>query len=129
MDGFWKFLGLAVMAAVIALTLRTANKPFGTVFSLAAGAMLLLALIDPMKQAAETLSEIARAAENDQEHVTLILKMLGVSFAAELGAQACRDAGEESIAMRIEMSAKIMLVVLAAPMLRQMAQLILELTA
>ena len=129
MEYFWKFLGLAGMAAVISLTLRSANKPFGMVFSLAAGAILLLVLINPMTQAIETLSEIARAAESDQEHIALILKMLGVSFAAELAAQSCRDAGEESIALRIEMSAKLMLVILSAPMLRQMAQLIMELTA
>ena len=129
MDSFWKFLGLAVMAAVIALTLRTANKPIGIVFSLAAGVILLLAMLDPMTQAAETLSQIARAAESDREQIALILKMLGVSCAAELAAQACRDAGEEGIALRIEMSAKLMLVVLSAPFLRQMAQLILELTA
>ena len=129
MDNFWKFLGLAVMAAVIALTLRTANKPIGIVFSLAAGVILLLAMLDPMTQAAETLSQIARAAESDREQIALILKMLGVSCAAELAAQACRDAGEEGIALRIEMSAKLMLVVLSAPFLRQMAQLILELTA
>ena len=129
MDSFWKFLGLAVMAAVIALTLRTANKPIGIVFSLVAGVILLLALLDPMTQAAETLSQIARAAESDREQFALILKMLGVSCAAELAAQACRDAGEEGIALRIEMSAKLMLVVLSAPFLRQMAQLILELTA
>ncbi|MBQ9197318.1 MAG: hypothetical protein IJ157_08740 [Clostridia bacterium] len=129
MDSFWKFLGMAVLAAVMALTLRAANKPFGTVFSLAAGIILLLALAEPIAQAAETLSEIARASRSDSEHVALILKMLGVSFAAELAAQACRDAGEEGIALRIEMSAKVMLVTLSAPLLRQMARLILELTA
>ena len=50
-------------------------------------------------------------------------------LASALAAQACRDAGEESIALRVEMCAKIMLMTLSAPMLRQMAQLIGELTA
>ncbi len=129
MESFWKILGLAVAAAVIGLTLKTADKPMGWAFTLFAGAALLAALIDPLREAAETLSGIARAAENGREQMTLILKMLGVAFAGELAAQACRDAGEESIALRVEMGAKIMLMTLSAPMLRQMAQLIGELTA
>lgn len=129
METFWKFLGLAMASAVIALTLRAADKPMGLAFSLFAGTALLLALIDPLKEAADTLAEIVRAADADREHLTLILKMLGVAVASELAAQACRDAGEESIALRVELSAKLMLTVLAAPILRQMAQLIGELTA
>ena len=61
--------------------------------------------------------------------LALMLKLLGVSFAAEFAAQACRDAGEDGIALRVELSAKVMLVILAAPLLRQLASMILELTA
>ena len=129
MDGFWRFLGLAIAAAVIALTLRGADKPLGLAFALAAGAVLLLTLLQPLREAMSTLSEIARAAEGDDGRLSLILKLLGVAFAAEFAAQACRDAGEEGIALRVELSAKLALVALSAPLLRQMAGLIRELTA
>ena len=129
MDGFWRFLGLAIAAAVIALTLRGADKPLGLAFALAAGAVLLLTLLQPLREAMSTLSEIAQAAEGDDGRLSLILKLLGVAFAAEFAAQACRDAGEEGIALRVELSAKLALVALSAPLLRQMAGLIRELTA
>ena len=129
MDGFWKFLGLAVAAAVIALTLRSANKPFGLAFALAAGAALLLALTEPLREAVRAVGEIAQAAGAEDGRLTLIVRILGVAFAAEFAAQACRDAGEEGIALRVELSAKLALVALSAPLLRQMAGLIRELTA
>ena len=129
MDGFWKFLGLAVAAAVIALTLRSANKPFGLAFALAAGAALLLALTEPLREAVRAVGEIAQAAGAEDGRLTLIVRILGVAFAAEFAAQACRDAGEEGIALRVELSAKLALVAMSAPLLRQMAGLIRELTA
>ena len=129
MDSFWKFLGLAVAAAVIALTLRSADKPFGLAFALAAGAVLLLALTEPLREAVRTVGEIAQAAGAEDGRLSLIVRILGVAFAAEFAAQACRDAGEEGIALRVELSAELALVALSAPLLRQMAGLIRELTA
>ena len=124
MADFWKLLGAAVACAVMALTLRTAHRPMAVVFSLAAGALL-----DPLRQAVELLQGIAAYAPEGREQLALMLKLLGVSFAAEFAAQACRDAGEDGIALRVELSAKVMLVILAAPLLRQLASMILELTA
>ena len=129
MADFWKLLGAAVACAVMALTLRTAHRPMATAFSLAAGAVLLLSLAEPLRQAGELLRGIADYAPEGREQLTLMLKLLGVSFAAEFAAQACRDAGEDGIALRVELSAKVMLVILSAPLLRQLASMILELTA
>lgn len=129
MAGFWRLLGTAVACAVMALTLRAAHRPMGTVFSLAAGAALLLALAAPMTRAVDTLRDIAAFVPSGDGQLALMLKMLGVSFAAEFAAQACRDAGEDGIALRVELSAKVALVALSAPLLRQLAEMILELTA
>lgn len=129
MTEYLKFLAAAVGLALIGLTLRAANKPYGTVFSLLAGLALLLALWDSLGEALRLLKQLAESASLPQGYAALAAKMLGVAFAAEFAAQACRDAGEEGIALRVELSAKLLLVLLSGPLLRQMARLILELTA
>ena len=44
-------------------------------------------------------------------------------------ADACRDAGEEGRALHVETGAKVILLLLSAPLLRQLAGLVMELTA
>ncbi len=129
MSNFARFLGLTVGAAILALTLRETHRPLGTAFSLFAGIVVLLVLCSHLEEAVQTLREIAAYSSLAGEETALILKMLGISFAAEFAAQACRDAGEESMAMRVELGGKVMLLILAAPLLRAMAVLILEMTA
>ena len=129
MEAFWKYIALAVAAALMALTLRADDRSFGMAFSLAAGVLLLLLLLEPLRRAMRALLDMAGAAQIGEEHTGLLLKMLGVSFASEFAAQACRDAGENGIALRIETAAKVMLAVLAAPVLEELTRLILELTA
>ncbi|MBQ7455114.1 MAG: hypothetical protein IJS53_01615 [Clostridia bacterium] len=129
MADFWRYLGIALALAVIALTLRSADKPFGAVFSLAAGAALLVGLIRPLSGAAQAIGGIASRAGLDHDDLETVLKLLGVGFAVEFGAQACRDAGEEGIALRVELGGKLLLLTLSAPLLERMAAMILELTA
>ena len=93
MGAFWRYLGAAVGAAVIAMTLRGGHRAMGGAFALAAGAALLLALLEPLGQAVSTLKGIAGAAQMEEGRLALSLKLLGVSFASEFAAQACRDAG------------------------------------
>ena len=129
MEMFWKFIALAVGLALIALTLRSLHKPMGTAFSLAAGAALLLALMDPLQQATAVLRGLADYAQMGEGQIALVFKLLGVGFAAEFAAQACRDAGENGLAMRVELGGKVALLLISAPLLEEIAGLIMEWTA
>lgn len=129
MDAYWRYLGAALLCAVIALTVREGHRAMGTAFALAAGAALLMPLLAYLREAVETLKAIASYADLGGERMALIVKMLGIAFAGEFAAQACRDAGEGGIAMRVELCGKVLLLLLAAPLLREMAELILEMTA
>ena len=129
MEEFWRYLGAAVGLAVIALTVRSGHRVMGTAFSLLAGTALLLVLAPRLQEAVATLRALTNYAARPEGQTATVLKLLGVGFAAEFAAQACRDAGEEGLALRVELAGKVLLMVLCAPMLEQMARLILELTA
>lgn len=123
-----RFLGMAAGAAVLAMTVRSAHREMGAVFSMACGAALLLLLTEKLKEAAAAFGEMAQLAQIDQGMTALILKVLGVAMLAEFAAQACRDAGEEGIALRVETGGKLMLVTLSVPVLQKITRLILEMT-
>ena len=90
--------------------------------------VLLLAL-DKLGEAADVLRELAQCAQLQEGQLALILRILGVALVSELAAQACRDAGEEGLALHVETGAKVILLLLSAPLLRQLAGLVMELTA
>lgn len=123
-----RFLGMAAGAAVLAMTVRSAHREMGAVFSMACGAALLLLLTEKLKEAAAAFGEMTQLAQIDQGMTALILKVLGVAMLAEFAAQACRDAGEEGIALRVETGGKLMLVTLSVPVLQKITRLILEMT-
>lgn len=128
MEVFLKFLAVSAGAAVLAMTVRSAHKEMGAVFSLLCGAALLLMLTDKLSGAAAAFSDMAQLSEISTDQMQLILKVLGIALLSEFAAQACRDAGEEGIALRVEMGGRVMLMLLSLPVLQEITQMIAEMT-
>jgi stage III sporulation protein AD len=59
--------------------------------------------------------------------LTTVLKIMGIAYIAEFGAQVCRDAGEGSTATKIEFAAKILVMVLALPIIVAILESVLRL--
>ena len=56
-----------------------------------------------------------------------ILKIVGVAYIADFGSQICRDAGEGALASKIEFAAKIIVLVMAVPIIVAVLQSLLKL--
>ena len=129
MADFWRMTGLAVLGALAAVTLKRQHQALGWAAAAFAGAAVLLLALDKLGEAADVLRELAQCAQLQEGQLALILKILGVALVSELAAQACRDSGEEGLALHVETGAKVILLLLSAPLLRQLAGLVMELTA
>jgi stage III sporulation protein AD len=71
--------------------------------------------------------DLSRLARVDELYLTTLLKILGIAYIAEFGAQICRDAGEGTIASKIEMVGKILILVLALPIFAAIMEVIVRL--
>ena len=50
-------------------------------------------------------------------YLQTILKIIGIAYIAEFGSQVCRDAGEGAVANKIEFAAKVLIMVMAVPII------------
>ncbi|MFZ5641387.1 MAG: stage III sporulation protein AD, partial [Bacillota bacterium] len=50
-------------------------------------------------------------------YMETVMKIIGIAYIAEFGAQICRDAGEGAVAGEIEFAAKVIVMVLAIPII------------
>ena len=60
----------------------------------------------------------------DRKLMLPLLKMLGISYAAELASSICADAGHPSIGNQVELFAKLSIVVLSLPGLSYLLQML-----
>lgn len=120
-------VGIGLIGAVLAVYVKERNKEIAVLVSMATGLIIFLFAVSKISAVLQVLQDLASLANVNMFYLTTILKIIGIAYVAEFGAQVCRDAGEGSIASKIEFSAKILVIVLALPIILAILESILRL--
>lgn len=123
----FKIVGLAIIATVLTVVLKNQKPEISLQISVVTGIIIFILIITKLTSVLEVLNMLARKIDIDLVYITTILKIVGIAYVAEFGAQVCRDAGETAIASKVEFAGKILIMVLAIPILIALFNLILEL--
>lgn len=115
---------ICIAAALLSLYLRQQRPEYAMLVSLACGVLVLLLLLGQVKDITVELRELTGILGQDQDLISIVLKCLGICILAELGSQCCRDAGETALATKVELSAKVMLVLVSVPLLQELLKMV-----
>lgn len=122
-----KIVSIGIISTVLAVLLRQSDKEeFALLISLVAGIVIFSIIFDKLKYVIETLSQLVKGTNIEFAYFSIILKIIGIAYLVEFGAQVSRDAGEESIASKIELGGKVIMMVLAMPILLTLMDLIMK---
>lgn len=108
-------VGLGLVVAVLAVILRGSKPEMAVLLSIAAGIIIFLAMIGRINSVLEVIKDLSARANLSMVYLGTILKIVGIAYVADFGAQICRDAGEGAVASKIEFAAKIIVLVMAVP--------------
>lgn len=122
-----QIVGIGLVATILIVLLRQSNRAdFALLVSIITGLIIFAMVIDKVKYIVDTLGNLSRNANIEFTYFTTILKIIGIAYIVEFGAQISRDAGEEAIASKIELGGKIIIMVLAMPILLTLMDLIIK---
>lgn len=110
-------VGFGVIAAVIIIFIRQSRPDIAQLLSIAVGVVIVIYLLGYLNLIVDIITDLALEAEINTVFLRTLLRVIGVAYIAEFGAQVCRDAGEGSIAMKIELAGKLIILVMAIPIL------------
>jgi len=124
----FQIAGLALTATLIIILVRQARGgETAMLISLVVGATIFLLLLDRIGTVVRVLADLSDQAGINQFYLNTILKIIGVAYVAEFGSQVCRDAGENAIATKVELAAKVLIMVLAIPIIVAILETIIRL--
>ncbi|MBT9172787.1 MAG: hypothetical protein DDT21_01173 [Syntrophomonadaceae bacterium] len=120
-----RIVGFALVAAVLSVILRPDKPVFSMFLGVAAGTVIFLSLLDYLAAVLQLLTEMALRADIPHIYLSTLLKVLGVAYLAEFGARVCEDAGEGVIAAKVEFAGKLLILIMAVPLLEAVLATIL----
>ncbi len=109
-------VALGLIAAVFALFLKETKPELAVFLSITVGVIIFLSLLKHIARVLHILQEITVRANINILYLDILLKIIGIAYISEFGAQICRDAGEGATASKIEFAGKILILVLAVPL-------------
>jgi len=121
-----KIIGAAIFAAVLAFIFKELKKEYASVILIAGGIFITLWSMPKIFPVINYLTEITGSSEVS-EYFGIILKILGISFIVQIGADICRDLGEDSIASKVEFAGKAVILAIVLPVLKSVVGMSLEL--
>lgn len=115
---------IGIVATVMIMLLKDDKPEFAVLTSIITSIVIFYIVADKLKIVVQVLTNMAKNADVDFVFFTTILKIIGIAYIVEFGAQISRDAGEESIASKIELGGKVIIMVLAIPIFMALMDLI-----
>lgn len=123
----FQVVGLAVVSVVVLLVIRRHRPEMAVLLALVVGLVIFFMVAQRLLAVLEFLRDLAARAGVDSLYLNIILKIVGIAYITEIGAQVCRDAQETSVAAKVELAGKILILVLAMPIVMAIVEAVLRL--
>ncbi len=120
--------GFAVCAAALALILRRLRPESATVLVIAAGTLAGLMVLPQLSQIVSGITALAASGGVQEGYITQLVKIGGISLLMDFAAQTCRDAGEDGLALKVELAGRVMLIALSLPVMETLLTQIMSLS-
>lgn len=128
MDGLiFKVCAVGIIAATLAIAIKKDNPVFALILSLAASILILFMIMPRLQAVLQTLESVLGFLGGNARYATTAVKVIGIAWAAEFGANACADAGEAGVAAKIELAGKVLIMAASAPVVFTLLEQVLGL--
>lgn len=111
----FRIAAVALITAFCVLVLREVKSELAAVVALAGGIIVLLSVIDYFSDVFSVVADIAKRAGLAASVVTLLFKVIAVGYITEFSASVIDDVGLPSLAEKVTLAGKIIIVAVSLP--------------
>lgn len=111
-------VGLGVVLTVFQAHLREEQPAWAVLVGISFVTVVFLTLIPQFSSSFDSLTSLAREANVSSLYLSPVLKTIGVAYLTSFGVQISSEAGEEAISGMIELAGKLVILLIALPLLQ-----------
>lgn len=123
----FKVIGFGIIAVSLIIILKNQRPEIALMCVVASSVIILLFVFDELKSVIDLINSLMQKSSIDSTYIKIILKVIGISYIIEFGKDICKDAGESSIANKMEMAGKVIIVSLSIPVVASLIDIVTEL--
>jgi len=115
-----KIAGMALIAALGFVLLKKDRADFAFVLEICATAGLLLFVFPYLENLLDIFAHLTDSVKSEFDFTKLLIKISGIAIISRLICELCKDAGEQALAVKFELAAKVLILINAAPAFKEL---------
>ncbi len=127
MDEVIKIVGIGLVALILIIIIKQYRPEFAIYISIISGIIIFFYAIDKLTNIIDLLKQICNQSGVNNKYLGILIKMTGIAFLAEFAISICKDAGESSLANKVELGSKAIVISMSIPIIHNLLEIILNL--
>lgn len=119
-----KIIVIGLLFAVIIVYLQSINREIALVATIVAGIIILLSIVDLLYEVFDLYRQIATLGGINGDLLKLIIKITLICYVVEFAVGIIEDFGLKSLADKVSVVGKLLIVIMAAPVITSLLNLI-----
>lgn len=119
-----KIIGIALVTTFAVMVLRPTKPELAAVVSIAGGIIVLLMFVDSLSRVLTGFTAIVNRTGIKSEIFSALLKIIGIGYLTDFASGICADAGNNSMEQKVTLAGKVIILVLALPIIDNLIQII-----
>ena len=117
-----KIIGIGFIALIIAIILKQYRPEFAIYVSIIAGVIILLFLSDKITEIFNLVESMSTKSNINSKYIMILIKITGIAILTEFAVSVCKDANETSIASKIDMGGKVLIIAISLPIIKALLE-------
>lgn len=120
----YKVLLAGLIGTCLSVYFKEHKNTIGFFIVIAASLLIVFLTLSSFTQIGEKLSQLFSVFEGESKYLTMLLKMLGITYVCDLTAGICKDSGNSSIAHQMMTFGKILILSLSLPVISNLFEIV-----
>ncbi len=127
MDTLYKIISIAIITCVACLIVRPVRSDFAVLISVVGGVIILFYTLSYLSSVFGVFNQIFQTSGINSSLYAVIFKIIGIGYLTEFTAGLCTDTGNSSLADKVLLGGKIVILVMAIPVVTSILDIVMEL--
>lgn len=112
-----KIAMVGLVAVLLALQFKSNKSEFSTYISIVGCILIFLLGVNRLEIIINAIKKIQSYISINQAYITILLKIIGITYVAEISSNICKDCGYTAVANQIELVGKLTILATGMPIL------------
>ncbi|MBE7010381.1 MAG: stage III sporulation protein AD [Ruminococcaceae bacterium] len=120
-----QMIGLGMTGALLSLLIKEHKPVLGVCVGMVTATVIFTSVLAQLSSVIDVVNLLAERLSVNEEYITIIIRIIGMTYVAQFASEICRDAGQNAVARKIELAGKIVTVATGLPILLAVLNLLL----